>query len=301
MPDEYRAFVREGILEWNKAFEKIGFRDAIEVRQQENEDFDPEDINYNTFRWIATDQGFAMGPSRANPLTGEILDADIIFDASMVRFYRNEAHIFGGSGAATMMDADPISPIAGARKGAGLEQLDLLGFPRRLGRSQGQGAKPQAEARWRAIQAGVCQCGPCLKRELNLAAMTLALREPSDEKPAAAATEELIGQAIKEVTMHEVGHTLGLRHNFKASTMLDNEDLHNTAITRKQGPVGLRHGLRADQPRSQGGQAGRLLLHHPGALRLLGDRVRLQAALRRHRGRVRGAAEDRLQVGHSGP
>src|SRR5581483_7871276 len=90
VPDEYRAAVREGILEWNKAFEKIGFRDAIEVRQQENEDFAPEDINYNTFRWITTDMGFAMGPSRANTLTGEILDADIIFDADMVRFFKQE-------------------------------------------------------------------------------------------------------------------------------------------------------------------------------------------------------------------
>ena len=91
VPDEYRAAVREGILEWNKAFEKIGFRDAIEVRQQEGEDFDPEDMNYNTFRWITTDSGFAMGPSRANPLTGEIIDADIIFDASMVRYLQARA------------------------------------------------------------------------------------------------------------------------------------------------------------------------------------------------------------------
>src|SRR5947209_3657385 len=47
VPDEYRAFVREGILEWNKPFEKVGFRDAIEVRQQEDDatgEFDPEDI-----------------------------------------------------------------------------------------------------------------------------------------------------------------------------------------------------------------------------------------------------------------
>ena len=97
VPEEYRAYVREGILEWNKAFEKIGFRDAIEVRQQENEDFDPEDINYNTFRWITTDRGFAMGPSRANPLTGEIIDADIIFDASMVRAYRQQAQTYSGA------------------------------------------------------------------------------------------------------------------------------------------------------------------------------------------------------------
>ena len=100
VPMEYRAYVREGILEWNKAFEKIGFRDAIEVRQQEIEDFDPEDINYNTFRWITSDQGYAMGPSRANPLTGEILDADIVFDGSMVRYWKQEYQIRTGTGGA---------------------------------------------------------------------------------------------------------------------------------------------------------------------------------------------------------
>src|SRR4029077_7598633 len=83
---------------------------------------------------------------------------------------------------------------------------------------------------------GICQCGPCMKTQIGLAAMTLAARgmlKPGEKVP-----EELINQAIKETVMHEVGHTLGLRHNFKASTMLKNEDLHNTAITRKQGLVG---------------------------------------------------------------
>ena len=55
----------KGILEWNKAFEKAGFANAIEVRQQPDEaDWDPEDINYNTFRWITAGAAFAMGPSR---------------------------------------------------------------------------------------------------------------------------------------------------------------------------------------------------------------------------------------------
>ena len=65
VPYKYRAPIREGILEWNKAFEKAGFVNAVEVRQQpDNADWDPEDINYNTFRWITASAGFAMGPSR---------------------------------------------------------------------------------------------------------------------------------------------------------------------------------------------------------------------------------------------
>jgi hypothetical protein len=89
-PYRYRKAVRDGILEWNKAFEKIGFVNAIEVRDQsDNDTWDAEDINYNTFRWITSDAHFAMGPSHVNPITGEILDADIIFDAGFVDSWRS--------------------------------------------------------------------------------------------------------------------------------------------------------------------------------------------------------------------
>ena len=236
VPEEYRGYVRDGILEWNKAFAKIGFRDAIEVRQQENEEFDPEDMNYNTFRWITNDRGYAMGPSRTNPLTGEILDADIVFDADMVRYYRNDAEVFGGQTA-----MDDISPIRAAQKGKDLASLNLPGNQLGWDDRAGPGKVDPFKARFRAINSGVCECGPCLKRELNLLAMTLLMRDNEAKplaRPPAESSEELIGQAIKEVTMHEIGHTLGLRHNFKASTMLDNKDLHNTEITRAKGLVG---------------------------------------------------------------
>jgi hypothetical protein len=231
VPDEYRAAVREGILEWNKAFEKIGFRDAIEVRQQESEEFDPEDINYNTFRWITTDLGFAMGPSRANPLTGEILDADIIFDASMVRFWRQEAQAFQGG-------APPASLIRAARQGWGLA-APLPGLP--AAGPAGWDDRPRQEqarlrARLLASRHGACQCGAHMRYELGMAAMTLAAR--GQLKPGERVPEDLVNQAIKAVVMHEVGHTLGLRHNFKASAMLKNEELHDTAVTRKRGLVG---------------------------------------------------------------
>jgi hypothetical protein len=50
--------------------------------------------------------------------------------------------------------------------------------------------------------------------------------------------EEFLGQMIKEVVMHEVGHSLGLRHNFKASTMLRADQLNDTTITRAKGQSG---------------------------------------------------------------
>lgn len=234
VPDEYRAAVREGILEWNKAFEKIGFRDAIEVRQQENEDFDPEDINYNTFRWITSDLGFAMGPSRVNPLTGEILDADIIFDASMVRFWKHEQQTLLPSGQPA---EEPASMIQATRQGWGLGDPRLMPFGENAGWNEPRQADAEQQRRrlW-AVQQGVCQCCNQMKYELGLGAMAMA--ERGALKPGEKVPEELIAQAIKEVTMHEVGHTLGLRHNFKASTMLKNDQLHDTTITRKQGLCG---------------------------------------------------------------
>src|SRR5262249_13309088 len=57
--------------------------------------------------------------------------------------------------------------------------------------------------------------------------------QPKDELP-----EAFLGQAIKSIVMHEVGHSLGLRHNSKASTMLNAEQLHDTAVTRTKGLVG---------------------------------------------------------------
>jgi hypothetical protein len=243
VPDEYRTYVREGILEWNKAFEKIGFRDAIEVRQQEkDDDFDPEDIRYSTFRWITNDGAFAMGPSRANPLTGEILDADIIFDADMVRIWKHQYQLYGNTGLS--LEEIP-SLIRASRQGLGLrDPLDQLrqelggwNEPRQAdkGEKADQEAPTERGRQW-AVQHGICQCGAHMKYELGMMSMVLAAR--GELKAGERLPEELLGQAIKEVVMHEVGHTLGLRHNFKASTMLPNDKLHDTNITRKQGLVG---------------------------------------------------------------
>ena len=89
-PVHYRRWVREGILSWNKAFEKVGIIDAVQVYQQdastgEHMEKDPEDVRFNFVRWSSADLGYAIGPSRAHPETGQILDADVVMDDGFIR------------------------------------------------------------------------------------------------------------------------------------------------------------------------------------------------------------------------
>jgi hypothetical protein len=88
----YRQAVRDGLLGWNKAFEKVGIVNAVEVYQQDEAtgqhmDKDPEDVRYNFVRWLSNDEGTAIGPSRVHPLTGQILDADIILTDGWIRHF----------------------------------------------------------------------------------------------------------------------------------------------------------------------------------------------------------------------
>ena len=96
IPVEYRDWVKEGVLMWNSAFEKIGFQDAIEVRQMpDTADWDPADARYNTVRWmIQPGGGYAVGPSRAHPYTGQLYDADIRISADFMRYMHDKFQDF---------------------------------------------------------------------------------------------------------------------------------------------------------------------------------------------------------------
>lgn len=92
VPIRYRRWVREGVEQWNDAFRKIGIDGAIQVQYQDkqsgaNMEKDPEDVRYNFIRWISNDVATAIGPSRVNPMTGEILDADVVLTDGWVRVF----------------------------------------------------------------------------------------------------------------------------------------------------------------------------------------------------------------------
>ncbi len=224
VPVPYRRFVREGILEWNKAFQKCGFLDAVQVRQQtdtnEFKDLDPEDVRYNFFRWIVSGRAFARGPSRVNPFTGQILDADIVFDDSMARYYVNDYRLMGADAYDQLSD-----PVA--------DEL-LKNFPEYSYQSPQRRLTPDFVDGRHALEDSVVQQpatfllsrgeSPCelatgMVQQLAFNQLLHTSAESRD------LPEEFIGQVIKEVVMHEVGHTLGLRHNFKASTWRSVDDI----------------------------------------------------------------------------
>jgi len=208
IPKQYRKAVADGILLWNKAFERIGFTDAIVVKQQPDDaDWDPADARYSTVRWFVTTQGaFAIGPSRINPMTGQIFDADIGVAESIVRFTRREFEEL----------ADPVTTISNLYKSVMMEPLDDL-----------PGLRHDARR--------LCSIGLGAQQE---AAFGYDLMQARGLEPGTPASEEYINTFITHVIAHEVGHTLGLRHNFRASVVQPIESLQNVAKTRQEGLTG---------------------------------------------------------------
>lgn len=79
-PLEYRQTIYEAGMKWNEAFEKAGFKNALQMKiMPDDATWDPADIRYNVIRWVSSAQPAygAIGPSFVNPRTGQIIGADI--------------------------------------------------------------------------------------------------------------------------------------------------------------------------------------------------------------------------------
>ncbi len=277
-PVRYRRWVRDGILDWNRAFEKVGIVNAVEVYQQDarsgaHMDKDPEDVRFNFFRWNSNSIGFAIGPSRVDPRTGQILDADIVMNDGFIRSYARTFKnlvpqvAIEGFGPETLrwLDAkpqwDPRLLLADGeeRQRLMIERMQRLASgqvegmptaaihsdePMLLGAGPYDGLANRisqlnggcAHSTFKAMDVSLMRLG-----FESLDSMRLASKPGGEGSPGGGdgddlldgLPEEYIGELIKEVTAHEVGHTLGLRHNFKASSIYDMKDVNSAEFKGK--------------------------------------------------------------------
>ncbi|KLT71485.1 metalloprotease [Flavobacterium sp. ABG] len=156
-PKQWRKYIIDGVHDWQIAFEKAGFKNAIIAKEPtaDDLDFDADDVRYSVITYAASQKSNAMGPSVVDPRSGEIIEADIIWWHNVMTSLQS----------------------------------------------------------WMRIQTG-----------------------PIDPKARGNTfSDEHMGEAIRFVSSHEVGHTFGLKHNMGSSFAYDVESLRSKEFTAKMG------------------------------------------------------------------
>ncbi|MEM0924651.1 MAG: zinc-dependent metalloprotease [Planctomycetota bacterium] len=305
-PVRYRRWIKAGVDYWNKAYEKVGIVDAIVIEYQDAQsgvhmEKDPEDVRYNFIRWLNNDIGTAIGPSRVHPMTGEILDADIILTDGWIRTFNFQYDdllprlAMEGASPETLAwlaehpNWDPrvrmtspsnrqslLEEIARSARqpyaGYAMSQVDTA----LLGDDEYDGLVGTLSQK-----NGLCMAAGARELDLALARMNWALalmegkdklakggkkgkkkkkdngedeseeenegeasdEEPEDESPSEemepkepegdlldGMPEWFVGPLLADLVAHEVGHTLGLRHNFKASSLFTLEEINSEEL-----------------------------------------------------------------------
>ena len=92
-PESWRKPIKDGVLAWNAAFEKIGLKGVMEARDfptpEEDPEFDPDNLKYSCIRFVPNATMNAMGPSWTDPRTGEILNASVLVYNDVIRLINN--------------------------------------------------------------------------------------------------------------------------------------------------------------------------------------------------------------------
>lgn len=187
-PLEWRETIKNAVLQWNVAFEKAGFKNALVVKvQPDDATWDAGDLKYNVLRWTSSPEPpfGGYGPSFVNPKTGQILGADI-----MLEFAHFTNRVF----------YDNVYSLA---------SLDA----------------PFEDLENHALDHTYCAVGHELQEELLFANASAMASANSDYE-----MERIKKESMTALIMHEVGHTLGLNHNMKASQLFSPDQLNDAAF-----------------------------------------------------------------------
>ncbi|KAK1863497.1 hypothetical protein I4F81_006052 [Pyropia yezoensis] len=203
VPAQWRPAVRAGIVEWAKAFAAAGHPNAIQAVLPGDPDWPTDysagDARYSAIMWAPNlGAAYAMGPSEADPRTGEIFNGDIMIAANFVQAVAGgyTPELLAGEAGRSAAAAEAAEEL---REGAdGVLMLAALQSADDDGADDGAGV-------------------------------------PSVSRKVEGALAELVRQRFTTLVMHEVGHTLGLRHNFRASSVVPFAKLADPAYVAANG------------------------------------------------------------------
>ncbi len=182
-PAEWRETIKKAVLQWNVAFEKAGFKNAMVVKiQPDDANWDAGDIRYNVLRWTSSPQPpfGGYGPSFVNPKTGQILGADIMLE--YVHFTNRVMY-------------DKLFDLASLHEA--FENTDT-----------------------EEDHKMYCSLGHVMHENTLFGNTVLKATNASDLE-----MKRMKKEAMIALIMHEIGHTLGLNHNMKASQLFTPEQL----------------------------------------------------------------------------
>lgn len=184
-PLEWRETITNAVLQWNVAFEKAGFKNAMAVKvQPDDAAWDAGDLRYNVLRWTSSPNPpfGGYGPSFVNPKTGEIMGADVMLE--FVHFTNRVLY-------------DKVFELASVDQPFNNTDLDNN-------------------------NKIYCSLGDELHQEVMFANAVATATGASDLE-----MERIKKESMMALIMHEVGHTLGLNHNMKASQLFSPEQLND--------------------------------------------------------------------------
>ncbi|HEY3783304.1 MAG TPA: zinc-dependent metalloprotease [Fimbriimonadaceae bacterium] len=227
IPPQYRDAVKDGLLRWNKAFEALGYKNAVQVQDPPKDGtYDHADGRYNVVRWtMSEDSPYAVTWFRTDPFTGEILNASITFDANMLAYAVQEHENMALPVAMQSQTRKPLDIVLRDPKRTLNDDTYLWATDQEL-------LKKQAEERMRQYGFGSLECeyGTGLAENASFALNALVATGGLKIDKQAYAKE-----FISDTICHEAGHSLGLRHNFMGSTNLTTSQLGDDGITSQQG------------------------------------------------------------------
>jgi hypothetical protein len=228
-PERIRPIIRRAVLQWNEAFEAAGFRNAVEVKvQPDTASWDAGDIRYNVLRWTSSPESrfSGYGPSFVNPHTGQILGADIMLEYSHLTNEVRYNKLFDAS-SQSLQDV-----LFGDAKGSSLAK--------NLAKRAAGTADPTRTCTLGALMQANMVFGQAVGEVLGRSGATAPDPDNTQNGPSDLDGEitPLLEQSLYFLALHEVGHTLGLMHNMKASQLHDAEEVHNAALTEEEGLVG---------------------------------------------------------------